>query len=136
MRQLKFLSTVGIVWYLIWFVFALFTPNDGGESIHILATMAYMAYFLYAIFHVGFGCFQGIKANNAVLKITSIIACVIIGIFVLLSSGAALESIGGARADLSNAQNTLLGSVGFSVPVAIAFSVIALIRSSRELRLK
>ena len=133
MKTLKILSIVGLVWYFVWFILAALTPNDGGQTIPILAGLACVAFFLYAIFHAVFACLQGAKNNKTFLKVTSIIGCVIFGLFGFFSILTAMGLVRG-DADGYTAQSALLGFISISVPFAIALSIIAILQASKALK--
>ena len=133
MKLLKNLSILGFVWYLLWSILAIVAPNDGGQTIHILVILACLAFLLYAIFHSVIGCILGIKNKNALLKIISIVCCVI---FVFWGLFCILTGVGIVKGDVVDwtIQATLSGYIIFSLPFAIALSIITLIISSKILK--
>jgi hypothetical protein len=133
MKILKILSILGLVWYFVWFIFAILTPNDKEQTIPILAGLASVAFFFYAAFHAIIACLQGIKNKNTLLKITSIISCVLLGLLGFFSILTAAGLADGNAEDYTR-QAALLGILVFSIPVAIALSIIAMLQVSKVLK--
>ena len=133
MRILKILSIAGLAWYPAWFIIGALAPNAGAETLHFLSGLASAAFFLYAIFHAVFGCYLGAKEKKAVLKIASIVSCVIFCIFVFFSVLTVTGLMKGDAEDWT-LQSAFFGMMVFTVPFAIALSVITLIQSSKALK--
>jgi len=141
MKTLKILSIVGLVWYPVWFIIGLFAPDDG-QTIGLLAILVNIVFLLYFVFHTVMCFLQGIKTKNTVLKIASIISCVIICFSLLfcimIVNRLDIGANGFEKLDLSETsiQSAFSGALLIALPFVIALSIITLVQSSKALKQK
>jgi len=140
MKTLKILSIAGLVWYPVWFFVGLLYPSADVQNISTGVGLAIAAFLLYFVFHAVMAFLQGNKTKKNVLKIASIICFVIIGLSVFFSimvaNGLDIGANGFEKLDLTRTSisSAMAGVLLIDLPFAIAFAIITLIVSSKEIK--
>ena len=108
MKTLKILSIVSLIGYPLYFFISVLLQPEAFIFVNVV-------YILYFVFYTVMCLLQGIKTKNTVLKIASIICCIVAAIIIF---------------------DIFTNAVITAIPFAIILSIIALVQSSKALRQK
>jgi hypothetical protein len=135
MRNLKLFSIIGLIMYPILFIFTIYISiilfntlgsHDNYNFLHLICFVL----ILYAIFHAIYACIQGYKNRNISLIITSIISCVIFGVYLIMFIITLIIDYDTGYTK----QEQFMGVLLIFIPFAIILFIITLVISTKMLR--
>jgi len=135
MKILKKLSIFGLIIYLVVLALSFFTSiilfsTPDKQDNYILLGFICLILILYSIFYIIIGCIKGYKNKKASLIITSIIGCVIYGIYFFIFI---LFLIYNNNNEYTR-QEQIIGMFFTFIPIAIIFNIIILIISLKMIK--